>query len=86
MLDGAINGPAFLAYIEQFLVPTLRPGDVVVLDNLSSNKVRGVREAIEAASETLLYLPSYSPDLNPDRVGVLEAQTPLARRQRAVRR
>jgi transposase len=65
VLDGAINGPAFLAYIEQFLMPTLRPGDVVVLDNLRSHKVTGVREAIEAASATLLYLPPYSPDLNP---------------------
>ena len=62
VLDGAINGAAFLAYTEQFLVPTLRPGDVVVLDNLSSHKVSGVREAIEAAGATLLYLPPYSPD------------------------
>lgn len=65
VLDGAINGAAFLAYTEQFLVPTLQPGDVVVLDNLSSHKVSGVREAIEAAGATLLYLPPYSPDLNP---------------------
>jgi transposase len=65
VLDGAINGPAFLAYTEQFLVPTLRPGDIVVLDNLSSHKVAGVREAIEAAGATVLYLPPYSPDLNP---------------------
>lgn len=65
VLDGAINGPAFLAYTEQFLVPTLQPGDIVVLDNLSSHKVSGVREAIEAAGAALLYLPPYSPDLNP---------------------
>ena len=65
VLNGAINGAAFLAYTEPFLVPTLRPGDIVVLDNLSSHKVSGVREAIEAASATLLYLPPYSPDLNP---------------------
>jgi len=65
VLDGAINGAAFLAYTKQFLVPTLRPGDVVVLDNLSSHKVSGVREAIEATGATLLYLPPYSPDLNP---------------------
>ena len=65
VLDGAINGNAFLAYVEQFLVPTLTPGDAVVLDNLSSHKVNGVREAIEAAGATLLYLPPYSPDLNP---------------------
>jgi transposase len=65
VLDGAINGAAFLAYTEQFLVPALKPGDVVVLDNLSSHKVSGVREAIEAAGATLLYLLPYSPDLNP---------------------
>lgn len=65
VLDGAINGVAFLAYVEQFLAPTLSPGDIVVLDNLSSHKVDGVREAVEAAGATLLYLPPYSPDLNP---------------------
>jgi transposase len=65
VLDGAINGVTFLAYVEQFLVPTLTPGDVVVLDNLSSHKVRGVRQAIEACGATLLFLPPYSPDLNP---------------------
>lgn len=65
VLDGAINGAAFLAYTEQFLVPLLEPGDVVVLDNLSSHKISGVREAIEAAGARLLYLPPYSPDLNP---------------------
>jgi transposase len=65
VLDGAINGTAFLAYTEQFLVPTLKPGDVVVLDNLSSHKVSGVREAIETAGAKLPYLPPYSPDLNP---------------------
>ncbi len=65
VLDGAINGAVFLAYVEQFLAPTLSPGDVVVLDNLSSHKVAGVREAIEARGATLLYLPPYSPDLNP---------------------
>jgi transposase len=62
-VDGAINGPTFLAWIEQHLVPTLKPGDVVVTDNLSSHKVAGVRAAIEAAG--LRYLPPYSPDLNP---------------------
>jgi transposase len=65
VLDGAIDGAAFLAYTEQFLVRELRPGDTVVLDNLSSHKVSGVREAIEAAGAKLLYLPPYSPDLNP---------------------
>jgi transposase len=65
VLDGAINGRAFLAYVEQMLVPTLRPGDAVVMDNLGSHKAAGVREAIEARGATLLHLPPYSPDLNP---------------------
>ena len=65
VLDGAVNGAAFLAYIEQMLCPTLQPGDFVICDNLPSHKVRGVREAIEACGASLLYLPAYSPDLNP---------------------
>jgi transposase len=65
VLDGAINGESFLAYVWQFLAPALRPGDVLVMDNLPSHKVAGVREAIEAAGATLRYLPPYSPDLNP---------------------
>jgi transposase len=63
--DGPIDGEMFLAYTRQFMAPALRPGDLVVLDNLGSHKVRGVRKAIEAAGATLLYLPPYSPDLNP---------------------
>jgi transposase len=65
VFDGAINGARFLAYVEQGLAPTLRPGDVVVMDNLKAHKVNGVREAIEAQGARLLYLPPYSPDLNP---------------------
>ena len=65
VFDGAIDGQSFLAYAEQFLAPALRPGDVVVMDNLGSHKVAGVREAVEARGATLLYLPPYSPDLNP---------------------
>lgn len=65
VLDGAINGNSFLAYVRQVLVPTLRAGDVVVMDNLSSHKRVGVREAIEAVGAKLLYLPPYSPDFNP---------------------
>lgn len=65
VFDGAINGALFLAYVEQALVPTLRAGDVVIMDNLSSHKVAGVRDAIAAAGASLLYLPAYSPDLNP---------------------
>jgi transposase len=65
VLDGAVDGPAFLAWVEQSLAPSLRPGDTVVADNLGSHKVAGVREAIEARGASLLYLPPYSPDLNP---------------------
>jgi transposase len=65
VLDGAINGAAFRAYVEQVLVAELRPGDVVIMDNLGSHRVTGVREAIEGAEARLLYLPPYSPDLNP---------------------
>jgi transposase len=65
VFDGAINGELFLACVEQVLVPTLRAGDIVVMDNLGSHKVAGVRQAIEAAGARLLYLPPYSPDLNP---------------------
>ena len=65
VIDGAVDGDIFLAYVEQVLVPELRPGDTVIMDNLSSHKVAGVRRAIEAAGACLLYLPPYSPDLNP---------------------
>jgi transposase len=65
VFDGAINGELFLAYVEQILVPTLKPGDMVIMDNLRSHKVAGVREAIEAAGATLMFIPPYSPDLNP---------------------
>jgi transposase len=65
VIDGAVNGELFLAYVERVLVPELRAGDVVVMDNLSSHKAAGVRRAIEAAGGRVLYLPPYSPDLNP---------------------
>uniref|UniRef100_UPI001A962F1A IS630 family transposase n=1 Tax=Sabulicella rubraurantiaca TaxID=2811429 RepID=UPI001A962F1A len=65
VLDGPMNGRAFLAYVEQVLVPTLRPGDIVILDNLPAHKPRGVREAIEGAGAMLRFLPPYSPDFNP---------------------
>jgi transposase len=65
MIYGAMNGAIFLAYVEQCLAPTLKPGDIVVMDNVATHKVAGVREAIEAVGATLLYLPPYSPDLNP---------------------
>jgi transposase len=65
VIDGAMNGPIFLAYIEQSLAPTLGRRDIVIMDNLPSHKVAGVAEAIDAAGARVLYLPSYSPDLNP---------------------
>jgi transposase len=65
VIDGAINGAVFRAYVEQQLVPTLRSGDLVVMDNLSAHKVAGVRKAIEAVGAAVVYLPPYSPDFNP---------------------
>lgn len=65
VIDGAMNGTIFLAYVEQMLAPTLSAGDVVIMDNLPSHKVAGVRDAIEARGAKLIYLPPYSPDLNP---------------------
>ena len=64
VIDGPMNGEIFRAYVEQHLLPTLRPGDIVIMDNLSAHKVDGIRKLIEAAGATLLYLPPYSPDLN----------------------
>jgi transposase len=65
VVDGAINGPLFLAYLRQILLPTLRPGDVVIMDNLSAHKVPGVQESLASVGAKVLYLPPYSPDLNP---------------------
>ena len=67
VLDRPINGTAFQAYVEQVLVPELRPGDIVIMDNLASHKGAGVRAAIEAARAGLLYLPPYSREFNPSR-------------------
>src|SRR3954469_4361754 len=65
VFDGPINGELFLNYVEQVLVPTLKPGDIVVFDNLGSHKGKAVRRAIRAAGAKLFFLPPYSPDLNP---------------------
>ena len=65
LLDGPMDGECFRAWIEQMLAPALEPGDVVVMDNLSAHKVAGVKQAIEQRGASLLYLPPYSPDLNP---------------------
>ena len=64
-LDGPINGESFRTYVDQVLAPTLKPGDVVILDNLGSHKGKAVRRAIRASGARLLFLPPYSPDLNP---------------------
>src|SRR5262245_13658067 len=65
VIDGPMNGDSFLAYVEQVLVPTLRGGDIVIMDNLAAHKVEGVREIVEATGAKLRYLPAYSPDFNP---------------------
>ena len=65
VVDGAVNGDVFEAFVEQVLVPDLRPGDVVIMDNLSSHKRQRIRELIEDADARLVFLPAYSPDLNP---------------------
>jgi len=65
VFNGPMNGEMFVAYIEQFLAPTLTPGDIVIMDNLPAHKVEGAKRAIAARGATLVYLPPYSPDLNP---------------------
>jgi len=65
VFEGPMNGEIFLAWVQQGLAPTLRPGDIVILDNLATHKIRGVRQAVDARSARLLYLPPYSPDFHP---------------------
>ena len=65
LIDGPINGERFLVYVEKVLMPTLKPGDIVVMDNLGSHKSKAVRRAIRQAGARLFFLPKYSPDLNP---------------------
>ena len=65
VIDGALNGLVFVSYVRQHLAPTLGPGDILILDNLSSHKRAGVREAVEVRGARVVYLPPYSPDLNP---------------------
>ncbi len=85
VLDGAINGETFKAYVRQMLAPAPRPGDVVVMDNLSSHKVAGVREAIEPAGAELRYLPAYSPDLNPIEMAFAKLKALLRRARHRTR-
>ena len=77
VIDGAMNGDLFLAYVQQQLVPTLRAGDIVVMDNLSSHKREGVKDAIEAAGANVMDLPPYSPDLNPIELAFSKLKTLL---------
>lgn len=77
VIDGAMDGPSFLAYVAQVLAPTLRKRDIVFMDNLRTHKVDGVREAIEAVGATVRYLPAYSPDLNPIEMAFSKLKTAL---------
>ena len=83
VFDGAINGERFRAYVEQVLAPTLRPDDIVLLDNLSSHKIAGIKDAITAQGAQLLYLPPYSPDLNPIEQACAKSRRRCARPQSA---
>jgi transposase len=77
VLDGPMTGQAFLAYVEQVLVPTLKPGDIVVMDNLPAHKIAAVRTAIEAAGAQFFLLPPYSPDMNPIEMAFSKLKTLL---------
>jgi transposase len=77
VVEGAMNGPMFLAYVKQCLAPTLRRGDIVIMDNVPVHKVAGVKEAIEAVGARLLYLPPYSPDLNPIELAISKVKANL---------
>src|SRR3546814_3312359 len=79
-LDGAMNKVAFLAYVEQVLVPTLSPGDIVVMDNLPAHKPLAVRKVIEAAGAELRLLPPYSPDFNPIELAIAKIKAALKKR------
>ena len=77
VIDGPMDGPSFLAYVEQVLAPTLRKGDIVFMDNLRTHKIAGVREAIEAVGATVRCLPAYSPDLDPIEMAFSKLKTAL---------
>ena len=77
VIDGAMDGPSFLAYVEEVLAPMLRKGDIVFMDNLRTHKIDGVRQAIEAVGAKVRYLPAYSPDLNPIEMAFSKLKTAL---------
>ena len=83
LFDGPINGERFHAYVEQFLVPTLKPVDVVILDNLGSHKGKAVRKASREVGARLAFLPKYSPDLNPIEAGLRQVQNSAAKSESA---
>lgn len=85
VLDGPINATVFRAYVEQVLASTLQSGDILILDNLSSHKVTGVREAVEARGARVLYLPPYSPDLNPIEQAFAKLKTLLRKAEERTR-
>ena len=85
VLDGPMTGQAFLAYVEQVLIPTLRPGDIVVMDNLPAHKVAPVRAAIAAAGAQFFLLPPYSPDMNPIEMALSKLKTLLRQAQERTR-
>jgi len=85
VIDGAMDGPSFLAYVEQVLAPALRKGHIVFMDNLRTHKIDGVRQAVEAVGAKVRYLPAYSPDLNPIENGILEAEDGAAQGGRSLR-
>ena len=86
LIDGPINGERFQLYVEEVLVPTLKPGDIVIMDNLGSHKGKAVRRAIRAAGARLFLLPKYSPDLNPIETALRQAQALAAQGRQANRR
>ena len=79
VIDGPINGESFHLYVEKFLLPTLKPGDIIIIDNLGSHKGKNVRHAIRAAGAKLFFLPPYSPDLNPIEQAFAKLKTLLRR-------
>jgi hypothetical protein len=86
LFDGPINGERFHAYVEQVLAPTLKPGDVVILDNLGSHKGKAVRKTIRDVGARLVFLPKYSPDLNPSNRSSLSSRLCCERRKREATR
>ena len=86
VLEGSIDGESFQTYVERVLLPTLKPGDIVIMDNLGSHKGKAVRQLIRSAGAKLIFLPKYSPDPQPYRPGFCQTQAPVAKGRCAHRR